>query len=681
MPWGGRGRGSSAVACTRWTPTLQSRSSTPARRSRISPPDSFRRLARSASSASGSATTLLRCRRSGGPGACRSATSTSSDLDAPDRLRDAEPGPGRRDARLVHRRGRRAGPACGRGCGGRRPRHADGSAREHDALHVRGPQPGPASHALRTRRPRCGRRRGRRFRGAPDSAVCDRRSSSRVAAACAGPPLVCAPELAPRAPACRASLDARPECGHAHVPARLGKGAADRAGGRDLSARGDRAARRGRTVACARARTVLGGEGPAGRRGGRCRRSGGRRRRQPRGARISRAGRRGGAPGLARAARPSPRSRGARGIGGRRAAEGAALPVRAGRCARQQHPRGLGRQGRVRGGVLLPAGAGLEPGLRRARRRDRAAAPLRPGSCRRARRAVRRRRRAPARGALAYRLAAAGARRAAAFRALVGRRSTRRGLGGAATMSTVVRRRLVLHLQKVAGISGSEAHLLSLLPRLRERGWDVRMLMLHEHEPGAWEFADALTARGVPLDEIPLRADVDPIAFVRLAAYLARTRPAILHTHLVHADAYGLLAGTAARVPVRFSTKHGFNEFREGRAFAFGDRTVASLAHVHIAISRGLARYLAQTEGFREESFEIVHYGITPNGEPDPYKDTVPRLLCVGRLIPIKGHIVLLRAFAEAKKEIPSLELDIAGRGPLEPALRALTRELGVAES
>jgi glycosyltransferase involved in cell wall biosynthesis len=134
-------------------------------------------------------------------------------------------------------------------------------------------------------------------------------------------------------------------------------------------------------------------------------------------------------------------------------------------------------------------------------------------------------------------------------------------------------------------------------------------------------------------------------------------------------------------VPVRFSTKHGFNEFREGPAFAFGDRTVASFAHVHIAISRGLARYLAQTEGFREDSFEIVHYGITPNGEPTPYVDAVPRLLCVGRLIPIKGHIVLLRAFAAAKKEVPCLELDIAGRGPLEPALRALTRELGIADS
>jgi glycosyltransferase involved in cell wall biosynthesis len=244
-----------------------------------------------------------------------------------------------------------------------------------------------------------------------------------------------------------------------------------------------------------------------------------------------------------------------------------------------------------------------------------------------------------------------------------------------------VKRDVVLHLQKVAGISGSEAHLLSLLPRLRERGWDVRMLMLHENEPGAWDYARALRARGVPLDAIPLRADFDPVAFVRLVAYLMRTRPTILHTHLVHADAYGLLAGTVAGVPLRFSTKHGFNEFREAPYFGLADRAFASLAHVHIAISRGLARYLEDVEGFDDESFEIVHYGIDPDGAPKPYGDAVPRLLCVGRLIPIKGHIVLLRAFAEAKQQLPALELEIAGRGPLEPALRALAHELGIAGS
>jgi glycosyltransferase involved in cell wall biosynthesis len=244
-----------------------------------------------------------------------------------------------------------------------------------------------------------------------------------------------------------------------------------------------------------------------------------------------------------------------------------------------------------------------------------------------------------------------------------------------------MKRSIVLHLQKVAGISGSEAHLLSLLPRLRERGWDVRMLMLHENEPGAWEFAQALTARGVPIDAIPVRTDVDPIAFLRLAAYLTRMRPQILHTHLVHADAYGLLAGTVARVPLRFSTKHGFNEFREAPYFGVADRAFASLAHVHIAISRGLARYLEDVEGFDGESFEIVHYGIEPDGDPTPYSDPVPRLLCVGRLIPIKGHIVLLRAFAEARRELPELRLDIAGRGPLEPALKALAKELGIADA
>jgi glycosyltransferase involved in cell wall biosynthesis len=241
-----------------------------------------------------------------------------------------------------------------------------------------------------------------------------------------------------------------------------------------------------------------------------------------------------------------------------------------------------------------------------------------------------------------------------------------------------MRDEVVLHTQKVAGISGSEAHLLQLLPDLRDRGWDVRFLMLHEDEPGAWEFADELRARGVPLAEKRLRADVDPVAFGEIATYLVRVRPRILHTHLVHADVYGQLAGSVARVPLRLSTKHGFNEFREGRWFGFADRSVGSLAHVHIAISQGLAQYLAETEGFEEADFEIVHYGISPDGDAEPYERSVPRLLCVGRMIPIKGHLVLLRALARARAEVPDVALDVAGRGPLEPALKAYARELGL---
>jgi glycosyltransferase involved in cell wall biosynthesis len=239
----------------------------------------------------------------------------------------------------------------------------------------------------------------------------------------------------------------------------------------------------------------------------------------------------------------------------------------------------------------------------------------------------------------------------------------------------------VLHVAKVAGISGSEAHLLALLPELVGRGWDVRFLMLHEHEPGAWEFARRLEEGGIPVEGLPIARDVDPVAFMRLESRLVRRRPTILHTHLVHADIYGLLAGAASRVPVLVSTKHGFNEFRERRGFALADRSVARLADIHIAISNGLAGYLQETEGFEESSFEIVHYGIEPAPESSEYEGDAPVLLCVGRLIPIKGHIVLLRALALARRVEPRLELRIAGQGPLEPALRELAAELGVTEA
>jgi glycosyltransferase involved in cell wall biosynthesis len=238
----------------------------------------------------------------------------------------------------------------------------------------------------------------------------------------------------------------------------------------------------------------------------------------------------------------------------------------------------------------------------------------------------------------------------------------------------------VLHIGKVSGISGSEAHLLTLLPTLRARGWDVQFAHLHEGEPGAAEFARRLSEAGIPVEGIRLPGAVGPLAFAQLLRVVRRTRPAILHTHLVHADFYGLTTGALARVPVRVSTKHGFNPFRERRAFAVADRSVARLAHLQIAISGGLARYLAETEGFDEHAFEIVHYGIAAGPEPPPYAGG-SRLLCVGRLVPVKGIDTLLRAFAVVVREQPELTLDIAGDGPLRGELESLAIGLGLSDA
>ena len=237
----------------------------------------------------------------------------------------------------------------------------------------------------------------------------------------------------------------------------------------------------------------------------------------------------------------------------------------------------------------------------------------------------------------------------------------------------------VLHVAKVAGISGSENHLLLLLPALRERGFDVRFVMLHEGEPAAAELAERLEANGVDVERLDLSWAGDPRAFARLVRIVRRVRPEILHTHLVHADFHGLAAGRLARVPVLVSTKHGFNPFRSGRAFGAADRAVARLADVHIAISAGLASYLGASEGFDPRSFEVVHYGIEA-GPPPPPLPGAPRLAVVGRFVPIKGHDVLLRALARVRQQLPEVTLEIAGDGPLEPELRATVSRLGLGE-
>jgi glycosyltransferase involved in cell wall biosynthesis len=235
---------------------------------------------------------------------------------------------------------------------------------------------------------------------------------------------------------------------------------------------------------------------------------------------------------------------------------------------------------------------------------------------------------------------------------------------------------VVLHIGKVKGVSGSENHLLLLLPRLRESGYDVRFVLLHEDEPGAMEFRRRLEATGVPVESIRLPWAADPRAFRRLVAAIRRLRPAIVHTHLVHADFLGLTAGRLCRVPVLASTKHGFNSFRDCRSFARADRSIGRLADPHIAISEGLARYLSEAEGFGAQEFVVVHYGIEPGPEPPPCDLDVPRLLCVGRLVPIKGHDVLFRAFARANEAVPGLELRLAGSGELEEDLRRRVDEL-----
>jgi len=244
----------------------------------------------------------------------------------------------------------------------------------------------------------------------------------------------------------------------------------------------------------------------------------------------------------------------------------------------------------------------------------------------------------------------------------------------------------VLHTHKLTGVSGSEGHLLALLPALRAQGVDARFLGLDVPETEAPRFYEALDELGVPHASVRCGTDVSP----RLARDVLRAvradRPDLLHTHLVHGDVYGALAALRLRLP-SVSTRHNDDRYLLG-PFRYVDRAVASRNRRLIAISDAVRGFL-EAAGHDPEKLVTIHYGLDalPQAPSSPTPAAagipadVPLLLAVGRLIEQKDHATLLRAFARVRTTRPEARLAILGSGPLEQRTRALARELGVAEA
>jgi glycosyltransferase involved in cell wall biosynthesis len=227
----------------------------------------------------------------------------------------------------------------------------------------------------------------------------------------------------------------------------------------------------------------------------------------------------------------------------------------------------------------------------------------------------------------------------------------------------------VLHVHRIGGIGGSERHLLTLLPALRERGVDVSFLGLDDPSRAPDPFYEALT---VPYERVNAPRDLDPPLAWRVRS--AARRVDLVHTHLVHADVYGAFG--ARRL---VSTKHNDDPFRAG-AFRFAERLLARRAARIIAITESLARFQVERVGLPAAKVEVIHYGLDDlpqawgENPPDPVSPDAHVLLCVCRLEPQKGVDVAIRAL----REIPGAQLVVLGEGPQRGELEQLARELDV---
>jgi glycosyltransferase involved in cell wall biosynthesis len=243
----------------------------------------------------------------------------------------------------------------------------------------------------------------------------------------------------------------------------------------------------------------------------------------------------------------------------------------------------------------------------------------------------------------------------------------------------------ILHIQKVKGIGGSERHLLELLPGLSSSGVTVEMSILGtEQFP---RFVSALQERGIRTEVYPAGRDLNPGLVRAIRSTIRRLRPDLVHTHLIHADIHGGLVSRFTRTP-RVSSFHSTHDFYRRAPVALAARTLGGGAIRTIAISAHVGRFIERGRLARPGTVRIVPYGLDPSGWDRPAREVEglrSRLgakatdLVVGiaaRLIPYKGHDVLIEAMKVASHGAPRLVLAVAGDGPLRPALEARAREL-----
>jgi glycosyltransferase involved in cell wall biosynthesis len=212
-----------------------------------------------------------------------------------------------------------------------------------------------------------------------------------------------------------------------------------------------------------------------------------------------------------------------------------------------------------------------------------------------------------------------------------------------------------------------------------------------------------LESAGIRCHLLPvLQRSVSPLADLRgligLIRLLRAESPNLVHTHTSKAGILGRLAAWLARIPVIVHTPHGhvfYGHFgpiatwfflQLERLWAHGTNRLVALtsAERDDHVSRGVGR---------PERFPVIPSGIdleaywsVPEGRAAPPSDAEdlgpgPVIGSVGWLTPVKGHRVLIEATARLKTSHPDLHTIILGSGPLLQELRALSAQLGVADS
>ncbi|MFQ5706408.1 MAG: glycosyltransferase family 4 protein [bacterium] len=249
---------------------------------------------------------------------------------------------------------------------------------------------------------------------------------------------------------------------------------------------------------------------------------------------------------------------------------------------------------------------------------------------------------------------------------------------------------------------GSAESTLYLARRLKERGHLVHLISGRTQEPET-DLEAFAQQTGVPIVFLPcLRRNLNPfrdfLAFLKLLGLMKRIRPQIVHTHSSKAGILGRLAGWLLRVPVIVHTPHGhvfygyFNRIKT-KLFVLAERWAARFTDRIVALTeRGKQEHMALGIASADK-FQVIPCGISlqrflasasTNGRIRMELGISDREFVIGwagRLVPVKGCEIFLRAGQHVLRKFPEARLLIVGDGVLRKSLEALCVELGMADA
>jgi len=221
--------------------------------------------------------------------------------------------------------------------------------------------------------------------------------------------------------------------------------------------------------------------------------------------------------------------------------------------------------------------------------------------------------------------------------------------------------RRILFLTTSMGRGGAERQVVDLAAMLRGRGWTVAVLSMTAPS----DHQDELAAAAIELGSLDMtRGRPTGAALVRYLSFLRKWRPDVVHAHMVHANLLARIGRAfVPSIPI-VSTVHSVVEGRRWRELAY--RLTDPLSSATTAVSRAATDRYVRVGAVPRGRIVTIPNGFDVSRDPVPTDarnalrrelglDDAFAWLTVGRLVPEKGHDMLLRAFCQVRRAVTPL--------------------------